>query len=287
MHPNRRKQSTTVKELLLHAEKQLQGSASARLDAEVLLCNVTGLDRARLHAGPELDIEGRLVVAYLAQVAERKAGVPVAYLTGAREFWSMSLQVNTHTLVPRPETECLVEAALWRIPEEANLRIADLGTGCGVIALALAQERHACNITATDISNQALAVARTNARQHCMDHISFVQGDWFSALSGKFGLIASNPPYVRNDDIHLLQTDIRHEPRLALCGGTDGLDAIRHIVATAPDYLDAGGWLCIEHGCDQGLAVRGVFSEHGFTDMVTIKDYAGLERACCGRHEHD
>ena len=287
MHTARHNPSTKVKELLRQAEQQLHASDSARLDAEVLLCSVTGLDRARLYACPELDVEPQLAAAFKARVRARQEGTPVAYLTGVREFWSLSLLVNAHTLVPRPETEILVEAALQRIPAGQPQCIADLGTGCGAIALALARERPACRITATDISNEALAVARINAAQHDVNQVTFTASDWFSALTGSFDLIVSNPPYIRTEDAQLLHADIRHEPRLALRGGADGMDALRHIVATSPRYLNAGGWLCLEHGYDQGRGVRGMFSENGFVDVVTINDYAGLERVCCGRHEHD
>jgi len=286
MQPANHIPGTTVKELLRQAEQQLRASDSARLDAEVLLCSVTGLDRARLYTSPELDIGPQQVATFKARIRERQEGKPVAYLTGVREFWSMSLQVNTHTLVPRPETECLVEAALQRIPAEQPLHIADLGTGCGAIALALARERPACHITATDISKEALAVARINAAQHGAGRINFILSDCFRALTGGFSLIVSNPPYVRDDDAHLAQTDIRHEPRLALCGGMDGLNAIRQIIGGASRNLDHNGWLCIEHGYDQGPAVRGIFSDNGFADVITINDYSGLERVSCGRHEH-
>lgn len=278
---------TTVKELLRQAEQQLHTSVSARLDAEVLLCSVTGLDRARLYASPELDIGPQQSATFKARIRERQEGKPVAYLTGTREFWSMSLQVSAHTLVPRPETECLMEAALQRIPEGQPLHIADLGTGCGAIALALARERPSCHLTATDISEEALAVARINAAQYGMARITFVLSDWFSALTGTLALIVSNPPYVRDDDEHLLHTDIRHEPRLALCGGIDGLNAIRRIIGGAGCFLDHNGWLCIEHGCDQGPAVRGLFLDNGFADVTTINDYAGLERVSCGRYDQD
>ena len=210
----------------------------------------------------------------------------MAYLTGVREFWSMPLQVNAHTLVPRPETEILVEAALQRIPAGQSLRIADLGTGCGAIALAIAREHPACHIIATDISNEALVMAKINAAQHEAGRITFVLSDWFHSLDGTFALIVSNPPYVRKDDAHLLRTDISHEPRLALCGGADGLAAILRIIGGAGRHLDHNGWLCIEHGCNQGPAVRGLFADNGFTDVVTINDYAGLERVSCGRYEH-
>ena len=277
---------TTVKELLRQAERQLHASASARLDAEVLLSSVTGLERTRLYSSPELDIGPQQVATYKARVRERQEGKPVAHLTGVREFWSLSLQVNVHTLVPRPETECLVEAALQRLPDGPPLTIADLGTGCGAIALAIARERPACHIIATDISKEALAVARINAAHHGEGRITFVLSDWFSALTRGFALIVSNPPYVRDDDEHLLHTDIRHEPRLALCGGRDGLDAVRHIIGGAGQYLEHNGWLCIEHGCNQGTAIRGLFSDNRFTDVVTLNDYTGLERVSCGRYEH-
>jgi len=286
MQTLRHRSGVTINELLRQAEQLLRGSDSPRRDAEVLLCSVTGLERSRLYSFPELEIWQGLSAAFLVKVTERGAGIPVAYLTGEKEFWSLRLRVNAHTLIPRPETECLVEAVLQRLPENPELRVADLGTGCGAIAIALAKERPACRITATDISSEALALARFNAGQHGAHAIHFTAGDWFAALTGTFDLIVSNPPYVCENDSHLRHTDIRHEPKLALCGGDDGMDALRKIIATAPHYLESGGWLCLEHGSDQGQTVRGIFSDHGFMDIVTIHDYAGLERVCCGKVGH-
>lgn len=274
---------TTVAELLRQAVLQLPGSDSARLDAELLLCAVTGLERPQLYADPVQDIGREAAVAFRAQVRERQNGVPVAYLTGVKEFWSMTFKVNAHALIPRPETECLVEAVLERVPHGQTLRIAELGTGCGAIALALARERPACDIVATDISRAALAVARDNARRQQLHQVKFMHSDWFSAFTGKFDLIVSNPPYVRDDDELLHGSDLRHEPRLALCGGTDGLDAMRRITRDAGRYLVPNGWLCLEHGSEQGAAVRALFMNHDYMNVTTIRDHAGRERATCGR----
>src|SRR5690606_36104570 len=178
----------------------------------------------------------------------RRLGKPVAYLTGTREFWSMEFQVNEHTLIPRPETECLVETVLKLVPDNANLDVADLGTGSGAIAIAIASERPHCRIVATDICDRALAIAVKNATRLDVNNIQFVKSDWYTNLQGSFDIIVSNPPYIRNDDAHLHGDGVAHESMLALRGGVDGLDAIRNIISNAVRYLNKGGWLVIEHG---------------------------------------
>ena len=277
---------TTVKDLLQQAEQDLRALDSARLDAEILLCNVTGFDRSRLYAYPEEIVPEHKVNAYMTLVNERISGQPVAYLTGTREFWSIEFSVNQHTLIPRPETECLVEAALEHIPPDKSWRIADLGTGCGTIAIAIAKERPDCQIMAADISHDALMVAVTNAGKLRINNVSFVKSDWYSGLAGPFELIISNPPYVREDDKHLSQAEVRHEPMLALSGGIDGLQAIRQIISRAPAYLTPGGRLFIEHGYDQGETVRSILAGHQFSEIGTRTDYAGHERVSYGRVFH-
>ena len=222
-----------------------------------------------------------------ALIAERIRGVPVAFLIGSRGFWSMDLVVTTDVLIPRPETELLVELALQRIPADADVDVADLGTGSGAIALALARERPCVRVLACDTSAEALAVASGNAQRMGATNLRFATGDWYAAVGdARFALIASNPPYVAVGDAHLERGDLRFEPALALSSGADGLDAIRVIVAGAPAHLVDDGWLLIEHGWDQGDAVRGLLDTAGFTDVATRRDLGGRDRVTLGCFRH-
>ena len=262
-------------------------AAAARIDpvdAEWLLVHVLGKPRSWLyaHAGDIADPE--LVVRFNALVARRIAGEPVAYLTGRRGFWTFDLAVTPATLIPRPETERLVELALVRLPQDRDLRVADLGTGSGAIALALAHERPRARVVATDASDEALAVAQGNAQALRVGNVEFRQGDWLAPLAGEcFDLIASNPPYIASEDAHLGVGDLRHEPAAALASGADGLDAIRVIVAAAPAHLLADGWLLLEHGLQQGQAVRELLRAAGFADVATETDLEGRDRVSLGR----
>lgn len=277
----------TIRELLHEAENKLRNSGSARLDAEILLCNVLDVDRGKLYSSPGNIIPLNEVNLYRTLVQDRQQGRPVAYLTGIKEFWSLEFHVNEHTLIPRPETECLVETALELIPENAEINIADLGTGSGAIAIAIASERPRCEITATDNCERALAVAAANASRLTVNNINFVKSDWYAKLQGSFDIIVSNPPYIRNDDAHLQGDGVAHESGTALCGGENGLDAIRHIISTAIRYLNPDGWLLIEHGYDQAQAVRSLFEKFHFTLIQTSPDYAGLERITCGKRQRE
>src|SRR5690606_41469022 len=215
----------------------------------------------------------------------RVAGEPVAYLTGRRGFRHLELQVTPDTLVPRPETELLVELALERLPTDRELRIADLGTGSGAIALALASERPRASVVATDASAAALAVARANADALGIANVEFREGDWFDAVRGeRFDLVASNPPYIAEGDPHLQAGDLRFEPAMALSSGSDGLDAIRRIVAGAPAHLQPGGGLLLEHGWEQGAAVRALLSAAGFHAVATARDLEQRDRITYGRY---
>ena len=263
-------------------------AATARLgeraDAEALLLHVLGQPRSWLfaHADDTLDMDVR--TAFEALVARRAAGEPVAYLTGRRGFWTLELEVTPATLIPRPETELLVELALERLPRDAVCRVADLGTGSGAIALALASERPQAQVIATDASAEALAVARRNARRLGIGNVQFAQGDWLTPLADeRFALIVSNPPYIEAADPHLAQGDLRHEPAAALASGVDGLDAIRRIVAGAPAHLGAGGWLLLEHGWNQGDAVRALLREAGYAAVFTAQDLEARDRVSAGR----
>ncbi len=255
-----------------------------RLEAELLLAHALGWSRTRLHTWPETRPAEQKCERYRSWVEQRAAGEPIAYLTGVREFWSLELTVTPDTLIPRPETELLVELALARIPTDAEWTIADLGTGSGAIALALATERPRCRIIATDRSAAALEVASANAWRHRLDRVHFHHGDWWQPLHGqRFHLVASNPPYVASGDPHLDRGDLPHEPRAALAAGPDGLDSLRTLATGCRDHLHPGGWLLLEHGFDQGAAVRALLCAAGLTEVNTHCDLAGLERATAAK----
>lgn len=273
----------TVAQALREAAGRLPG-AEARAEAELLLAHVLARPRAWLfaHADDDLDAGGWRRFGELLQ--RRRDGEPVAYLLGCRGFWSLDLQVTADTLVPRPETERLVELALARLDARCESQVLDLGTGSGAIALAIAGERHRARVTAVDASADALAVAQRNASALGLDAVRFRLSDWYSALAGeRFDLIASNPPYLAEDDPHLALGDLRFEPRLALVSGRDGLDALRRIVDGAPAHLVDGGWLLVEHGMEQGAAVRALFAAAGFAVVETACDLELRERVTFGR----
>lgn len=258
-------------------------SASARLEAETLLGHI--LDRPRHYAylWPEQPIAPTPYRRLEALCHRRAAGEPLAYIVRRREFWSLDLEVTPATLIPRPETECLVEAALARIPVTADWRIVDLGTGSGAIALAIATERCACRILAADKSPAALAVARRNAARLGIGNVGFRAGEWFAALDRRgYQMILSNPPYVAEGDPHLDRGDLRFEPRSALVGGPDGMTEIRFIVRQARSYLAPNGRLLLEHGCDQGTQVCHLLEEFGYRGVRSHRDYAGWQRCAEG-----
>ena len=276
--------SHTIADTLRRATARLAPlHTSARLDAEVLLAQVLGRERSYLFAWPERVLSPAETAAFEGQVRHREKGVPVAYLVGRQEFWSLALQVTADTLIPRPETERLVELALERISPERPCRVADLGTGSGAIALAIAHERPDCRVVATDRSAAALTVAEANARALSISNVRFRQGVWFAPLTGeRYELIVSNPPYVAEGDPHLTQGDVRFEPPGALVAGTDGLDALRQLVAAAIDHLAEDGWLLLEHGYDHGAAVRALMKTHGYGEVSTYRDDAGVDRVTVG-----
>ena len=260
----------------------LRESGLPRLDAELLLCSVLGCERVRLIARAEEAVDSSRARSAHARFARRRAGEPVSYITGWREFYGLALRVTPEVLIPRPETECLVELALDRLPSGAPGRVLELGTGSGAIAIALARERPGLAIVATDVSEAALALARRNARDHGAE-IDFVLSDWFDALApGQFDLIVSNPPYVQAGDIHLERGDLRFEPRLALVGGEDGLAGIREIATGAQNRLRPDGSLLMEHGYDQGGRCAELLSALGYAGVADFRDLAGLPRVCAG-----
>jgi release factor glutamine methyltransferase len=264
----------TVRRLLEAAQRRIDP-----VDAELLLAHCLGRGRGWLYAHRTDEVDGAAATRFDGLLQRREAGEPVAYLCGCRGFWTLDLQVTADTLIPRPETELLVELALARLPRHVPLRVADLGTGSGAIALAVASERPQATVVATDASAAALAVARGNAARLGIGNVEFRQGDWFQALPGSgYALIASNPPYLAGDDPHLAQGDLRFEPAGALSSGADGLDAIRAIVAGAPAHLAAGGWLLLEHGWTQGPAVRALLHGAGFRGVHTQRDLEDRDR---------
>jgi release factor glutamine methyltransferase len=255
-------------------------------DAELLLAHALGRERAWLYAHGDDEFPESALAPLETLVRRRLAGEPVAYLLGRRGFWRLDLVVGPDTLIPRPETERLVELAVERLPAGCAARLADLGTGSGAIALALALERPQARIVATDASAAALALARRNAEAlgPGAGRVEFRQGDWWTPLAGEaFDLVAANPPYIAEDDPHLARGDLRFEPRAALASGADGLEAIRAIVAGAPAHLRPGGWLLLEHGCEQGAAVRALLARAGLVEVATARDLEGRERVSFGR----
>ena len=257
-------------------------SESPRLDAELLLARSLDVARSYLFAHPEEPMDPGAAARFREVLDRRIEGMPMAYITGEKEFWSMTLMVNPATLVPRPDTETLVEQALTRISRRTAMRIVDLGTGSGAVALAIARERPLCQVVATDVSTDALAVASLNARELAIPNVEFVAGHWIEPIAGRtFDLVVSNPPYVASADPHLVA--LRHEPASALAAGPDGLDAIREIAATAMSVLEPGGDLLIEHGADQAYAVADILRDNDWTDSSNVNDLSGRPRVSAAR----
>ena len=253
-------------------------------DAALLLAHALGKSRSWLFAHADDALGEAEAERFDVLLARRAAGEPVAYLTGWRGFWTLELAVTPATLVPRPETELLVDLALARLPVDAPVRVADLGTGSGAIALAIASERPRAQVLATDASSAALDVARGNAARNGIGNVAFRLGSWLQPLGeDTFDLIASNPPYIAEGDPHLARGDLRFEPAMALSCGADGLDAIRVIVRDAPACLRPGGWLLLEHGWEQGDAVRALLAAAGFADVATERDLEQRDRVSLGR----
>ncbi len=253
-------------------------------DAALLLAHALGKSRSWLFAHADDALGEAEAARFDVLLARRAAGEPVAYLTGWRGFWTLELAVTPATLVPRPEPELMVDLALARLPVDAPVRVADLGTGSGAIALAIASERPRAQVLATDASSDALDVARGNAARNGIGNVAFRLGSWLQPLGeDTFDLIASNPPYIAEGDPHLAQGDLRFEPAMALSCGPDGLDAIRVIVRDAPACLRPGGWLLLEHGWEQGDAVRALLAAAGFVDVATERDLEQRDRVSLGR----
>jgi release factor glutamine methyltransferase len=277
----------SVGERLRLAAARLPGP-DARWEAEALLAHALRCERSWLYAHPDAVPDAQADATFAALLEKRIAGTPLAYLLGRRAFWRLDLAVTQDTLIPRPETELLVELALGRIPPDAACDVLDLGTGSGAIALALAMERPDARVTAVDASEAALAVARANAQAHDLKHVEFVCSDWFAALAGRrFDVVVSNPPYLASDDPHLAAGELAREPRSALVAGADGLDDIRRIAVDACAATREGGWLLLEHGWTQGAEARAILERAGWLDVKTDRDLEGRDRVTSGMRGAD
>ncbi|ROL78964.1 peptide chain release factor N(5)-glutamine methyltransferase [Pseudomonas vranovensis] len=272
---------TIIASLLRAAE--LPDSPTARLDIELLLAAAIGKSRSYLHTWPERIVSSEAALTFADYLQRRRAGEPVAYILGQQGFWNLDLEVAPHTLIPRPETELLVETALQLLPGSA-VKLLDLGTGTGAIALALASERPLWQVTAVDRVLEAVALAERNRQRLQLDNVNVRSSHWFDALAGeRFDLIISNPPYIAAADPHLVAGDVRFEPSSALVSGEDGLDDLRCIVSQAPAHLLPAGWLLLEHGYDQAAAVRELLARHDFEQIESRLDLNGHERITLGR----
>ena len=279
---------TSIADLLAQGQKSLSNSGSPIIDAQVLLCHVLNVDRSYFYKSPEEIIPLQQQKKYSELIAKRQQGIPVSHLTGRRAFWSLDLYVSKNTLIPRPETEHLVKAALMIINQRKIKRVADLGTGTGAIALSIAKEISTtfpdCQIVATDISSEALKVADQNLKNLNLKNVTLRQGSWCEALGGaKFDLIVSNPPYIAESHPCLNEGDVQHEPLLALTSGVNGLDAIRELIQNAPDSMNPDAWIILEHGYDQKPPVQQLLRDGGFQLIETRQDYANLDRITLGQ----
>ena len=258
-------------------------SDSPRLDTELLIAHALGWSRTALYARRSEPLEPAASARCLELLHERQTGRPVAQIVGEREFWSLPLLVTPDVLTPRPESELLVERALTHLPEGATASVLDLGTGSGAVALAIAKERAAAVVHGTDVSEAALAVARQNAARTGLGQVTFSAGDWFAAAAGQYDVIVSNPPYIGETEWPAVAEALRFEPRTALTSGTDGLDAIRRIVAGSSAFLAPGGWLVLEHGRGQASAVQALLNGAGFIAVTTALDLARHPRVTEGQ----
>jgi release factor glutamine methyltransferase len=267
-----------------NALTKLVNSSNAKLESQLLLQYLLNVNRAWLISHQDDALEANIHEAYRALINRRVNGEPIAYILGYREFYGLRLKVTPDTLIPRPDTETLVDAALAKIPLQKNLNICDLGTGSGAIALAIAKHHPQAHITALDASQAALDIAIENAQNLNIPNVTFILSDWFSAIQNKkFDIMVSNPPYIEAADAHLKQGDLRFEPLSALASGQDGLDAIRSIIAQAPQHLNPHGYLLLEHGYNQAKAVADLLKQAGFGKIETIKDLGGNERVTLGK----
>ena len=278
----------SVSDLLKYSDQLQSTSDSPQLDCELLLCFVLDVDRTWLRTWPEKEVSTSSEANFCALLEQRIQGKPIAYLVGSRGFWSMDLQVSKDTLIPRPETELLVELALG-LRLLKNSHGLDLGTGTGAIALALATERPDMNFIAVDSQAGAVSLANKNCQALGLSNVNIFQSDWFDSVQlteDQFDLIVSNPPYISTNDPHLQQGDVRYEPKTALVSGVDGLDDLKKIITKSPFYLKSDGWLLLEHGFDQGPEVVHLMTRAGFQKVVTHQDYNQIDRVTLGQWKY-
>lgn len=268
---------------LRDATRRLSAGESPKRDAEILLGFVTGRSRTFIMAFGETSLTASELEQLEALLARREQGEPVAYLVGEREFWSLPLSVSPATLIPRPDTECLVEQALLRLPASPQ-KVLDLGTGTGAVALAIASERPDCQLIGVDLQPEAVKLAQHNAQKLAITNASFVQGSWFAPVAGQqFAVIVSNPPYIDAADPHLAEGDVRFEPASALVADNAGLADLQTLIEHAPQHLLPGGWLLLEHGWQQAQQVQQLFRQAGYHQVATVKDYGGNDRVSLGQ----
>ena len=273
-----------ITDALKRGKQQLSNSESSNIDTEVLLCYCLKCERSRLYSHPEQTLSDNEIKSFDRLITLRAEGHPVAHLMHEKEFWSLTLTISKDTLIPRPETECLVETVLTLIPKDIRKNVLDLGTGSGAIAIAIASERPDIKMTATDICDAALMIAKQNAQSNNIENIEFKKANWFNIEADAiYDLIVSNPPYIESNDPHLKQGDVRFEPLTALASGDDGLDDLRIIISEADKYLSKQGWLLVEHGYNQAKEVNKLFNENSFTSISTHKDYADNDRITFGQ----
>jgi len=275
----------TIAQLLQWAVTQLADSESPKLDAEVILCSLLEKDRSYLFTWDDKVLDDDVISRFSALITRRQAGEPVAHILGFREFWSLELEVSPDTLIPRPDTEVLVEQALAIMPTSA-CQVLDLGTGTGAIALALASELPQATVTAIEYNKGAAALARRNVKRCGLD-VTVLQGSWFEPLDSeqRFDVIVSNPPYIEEHDPHLAMGDVRFEPLTALVADDDGLADLKHIINQGYQFLTTDGWLLVEHGFDQGAAVRALFNASDYHQVITHKDYGNNDRITVGQRK--
>ena len=277
----------SIKEMLTLGANRLSGSSveDALTDARVLMCHTLGFDRIKLHMSLDMEMEESKQSYYLSCIEKRADNIPVAYIIGEKEFMGLDFIVNEDVLIPRPDTEILVEQALSLYKGKANFNALDLCTGSGCIGISISHYNTNANFTLSDISTFSLEVANKNVQKHHLeDRISFVCSDLFEQIEGKFDLIVSNPPYINEVDMQTLSSDVLNEPHLALYGGEDGLDFYRKIISSAKSHLDDGAYLIVEIGYDQGQAVQNLFKENEFFEITIKSDYSGLDRIVYGRY---
>ena len=276
--------NNTISTLIKSATSQLNSTSdTARLDAELLLCHTIKKERSYVFTWPDYVLNHTQAKIFNDLLKQRLKGLPIAYLIGYREFWTLKLNVTADTLIPRPETELLVETALNKMLINKPMSVLDLGTGTGAIALSIASEQPSSKVLAVDVSADALAVAQQNSIDNHIHNVKFLKSNWFDQISNQeFDLILSNPPYIEEDDPHINQGDVRYEPRLALTSGTDGFDDIRFIISHSKKRLKHKGWLMFEHGYQQATLSQQLMVQAGYQEVESLKDFAGHERVTIG-----